>query len=139
MQGPAKAETRIQVQVAAMQQEAPWMIPGYTYSEDSDAEDNGQDRVQPGIEAILANTQPRCARYFRSGTCTDYLIAACPGFRLRYLFATWADLAQDAASYRLYNRSEERSALRAVREAAARDELAATRAFHSQASTLAAT
>ena len=70
-----------------MQQEAPWMIPGYTYSEDSDAEDNGQDRVQPGIEAILANTQPRCARYFRSGTCTDYLIAACPGFRLRYTYS----------------------------------------------------
>jgi len=130
-----------QVQVAEMQRETPWMFPGYTCTSDSDAEDNGQDRVQPEIAAILANIQPRCPRYFTS-SCRDILFDMLPNFKLRYMVATWADHCQEAYAERCFARSAERSWVREAREiaeAAARDEIAAARAFHSQAATLAAT
>ena len=130
-------DPQTQVQVAEMQRETPWMFPGYTYSSDSDAEDNGQDRVQPEIAAILANIQPRCARYFNS-SCKDYLIAGCSNFRLRYMWAVWNDHCQEAYAERCFARSAERSWVREAREiaeAAARDEIAAAPAANSQAST----
>ena len=88
-------DSQKQVQVAAMQQETPWMFTGYTYSSDSGAEDNGQDRVQPEIAAILANIQPRCARYFTS-SCRDILFDMFPNFKLRYMWAVWNDHCQEA-------------------------------------------
>ena len=124
-----------------MQQETPWMMPDYTYGSDSDAEDNGQDRVQPEIAAILANIQPRCPRYFTGG-CRDYLLFFCPNFRLRYMWAVWADHCQEAYADRCFARSAERSWVREAREIAemaAMDENAAASAADLQASTLADT
>ena len=125
-----------QVRVAALQREEPWLFPDYTYSSDSDAEDNGRDRVQPDTETILANVQPRCSRYFYS-SCTDCLIALCTPFRLRYMLMVWKDHVDEAYADRVYFGTGERSWIREARErrerAVARDQLAAVLAFQSQA------
>ena len=125
-----------QIQIAALQQLEPWVFPDYTYSEDSGAEDNGQDRVQPATETILANVQPRCSRYFYS-SCTDCLIALCTPFRLRYMLMAWKDHVDEAYADRVYFGTGERSWIREARErrerAVARDQLAAVLAFQSQA------
>ena len=128
-----------QVQVAALQREQPWVIPGYTYSSDSDAEENGQDRVQPETAAILANLQPRCPRYFYS-SCRDCLFDLCPPFQLRYMFCVWQDHCEEAYADRMWHKTKERSWIREARwarEAAARDQIAVVQAFQSQAAILA--
>jgi hypothetical protein len=133
-----------QVQVSALQREQPWVIPGYTYSSDSDAEENGQDRVQPETAAILANLQPRCPRYFYS-SCRDCLFDLCPNFKLRYMFSVWQDHCEEAYADRMWHKTKERSWIREAREereaaagkAAARDQVAALQAFQSQAAILA--
>ena len=125
-----------QVQMAAIQQERPWKFPGYTYSSDSDAEDYGQDRKQPPIEAILADTQPRCPRYFDS-SCRDVLFDWCPNFKLRYLWCVCKDHCDEAYGEGCAARSAERSWVREwreCREMAAMDENAAASAADSQAS-----
>ena len=128
-----------QVQVYKLQRAQPWVIPGYTYSSDSDAEDNGQERVQPETDAILANLQPRCSRYHYS-QCRNCLFDLCPNFKLRYLWCVWADHCDQAYGDRLWHKTKERSWIREARwarEAAARDQIAVVQAFQSQAAILA--
>ena len=103
-----------QVQVAEMQRDTPWMFPVYYYSTDSDSEDNSQDRVQPEIDAILANLQPRCSSYFNS-RCCDILFYMCPYFKLRYMWAVWNDHCQEAYAELCHARSAERSWVREAR------------------------
>ena len=92
-----------QVRVAASQQKEPWVFSDYTYSSDSDAEANGQDRVQPETETILANVQPRCPRYFYS-SCRDCLFDMCEPFKLRYMLMVWKDYVEEAYADRHYHR-----------------------------------
>jgi hypothetical protein len=135
---------RTQIRVAAVQIDEPWRIPDYTYSEDSDAEDNGQDRVQPATETILANCQPLCARYFYS-SCKDCLIWLCEPFQLRYVLMVWKDYTDEAYADRQWHGAGERSWIREAREhreaaaarAVARDQLAVVQAFQSQAANFA--
>ena len=94
-----------QIQIAALQQLEPWVFPDYTYSEDSGAEDNGQDRVQPATETILANVQPRCPRYFYS-SCRDCLFDLCDAFKLRYMLMVWLDYSEEAEADRNHHRED---------------------------------
>ena len=124
-----------QVRVAASQQKEPWVFSDYTYSSDSDAEANGQDRVQPETETILANVQPRCPRYFYS-SCRDCLFDMCEPFKLRYMLMVWKDYAEEAYADMLYHR-ENREARwirqarehREAAEASVVDQVAAVQAF----------
>ena len=77
-------------QMASLQLVYLRLFSAFGYSSDSDAEDHGEERMQPETTAILANLQPGCNRYFRSG-CHDVLQWWCPMFQLRYLFCLWAD------------------------------------------------
>ena len=88
-------DSQKQVQVAEMQRDTPWMFPVFFYSNDSDSEGNSQDRAQPGIDAILANLQPRCSRYFNT-SCRGILFDMCPNFKLRYMWAVWGDHCHEA-------------------------------------------
>ena len=100
--------------------------------------------MQPETDAILANLQPRCPRYFYS-SCRDCLFDLCPNFKLRYMFSVWQDHCEEAYADRMWHKTKERSWIREAREereaaagkAAARDQLAALQAFQSQAAILA--
>ena len=76
--------------LAWLQMVYPRLLPPYSYSDDSDAEDHGLERAQPETTAILANLMPGCNRYFLSG-CHDVLQWWCRFFVLRFLFCFWAD------------------------------------------------
>ena len=95
-------------QMASLQKVHPrFFRKAFGYSVDSDAEDHDEERMQPETTAILANLQPGCNRYFRSG-CHDVLQWWCPMFQLRYLFAGWYDHVQQEQA-RIYVESYERN------------------------------
>ena len=79
--------------MAALQQVHPGFFSASGYGPDSDAEDHGEERRQPEIDAILANIQPGCNRYFQT-PCHRVLQWLCEPFCLRYLLAVWKDHAE---------------------------------------------
>ena len=86
-----------QVTIAGMQEEdagvSEWLFSEHVFAERVSADGSEEIdlyREQPECQAILANLQPRCPRYFYT-SCRDRLFDMCEPFKLRFMSMFWKD------------------------------------------------